>query len=112
MAITLIPVAVIPQIILSGVIASLSGLSKNLAQTLITVYWGNRGLDALLTESQFKRALITDQGDLIFSLLIVLAHALVFILTALVVLSWQGRRAGVLSALLRRRKTNVSTRAA
>jgi ABC transport system ATP-binding/permease protein len=112
MAITLIPVAVIPQIILSGVIASLSGVSKNLAQWLITVYWGNRGLDALLTESQAKRAFITDQGDLVPSLLIVLAHALVFILTALVVLSWQGRRAGVLSALLRRRKTSVSTRAA
>ena len=110
MAITLIPVAVIPQIILSGVIASLSGLSKNLAQTLITVYWGNRGLDALLTASQAKRAF--DQGDLGASLLIVLAHALVFVLTALTVLSWQGRRAGVLSALLRRRKTSVSTRPA
>ena len=34
MAITLIPVAILPQIILSGVIAPLTGLSKFLAQTL------------------------------------------------------------------------------
>jgi hypothetical protein len=38
----------------------------------------------------------------------VLGHAGVFVLAALVVLFWQGRRAGVLSALLRRRKASVS----
>jgi ABC transport system ATP-binding/permease protein len=105
MAITLIPVAVIPQIILSGVIASLEGVSKFLAQTFITVYWGNRGLDALLTEEQAKRSFITDQGALWSALLIVLFHALVFILTALAVLFWQGGRARALGALLRLGKT-------
>jgi len=48
MAITLIPMAIIPQIILSGMIAPVEKLSKRLAEWLITVYWGNRGLDALL----------------------------------------------------------------
>ncbi len=92
MAITLIPVAILPQIILSGVIAPLKGLSTFLAQTLITAYWGNRGLDALLTADQ-ARAAGVDHGTLLSALLVVLSHASLFILTALVVLFWQGGRA-------------------
>ena len=113
MAITLIPVAVIPQIILSGVIANLDGISKFLAQTFITVYWGNRGLDALLTEDQAKRAFLGEQGSFSVAALVVLAHALVFVVTALGVLFWQGRRDRTLGALLRLGKTAAgSTRRA
>ena len=90
MAITLIPVAVIPQIILAGVIAPLEGLSLFLAQTLITAYWGNRGLQALLLKDDVK-ALDLDQGALWGSALVVLLHAAVFVLVALGVLFWQGR---------------------
>jgi ABC-type multidrug transport system ATPase subunit len=92
MAITLIPVAILPQIILAGVIAKLGGLSKFLAQTFITAYWGNRGLDALLTADQAS-AVEMEQGTLFGALLVVLSHASVFILAALGVLFWQGRRA-------------------
>jgi ABC-type multidrug transport system ATPase subunit len=103
MAITLIPVAILPQIILSGVIAPLKGLSKTLAQALITSYWGNRGLDALLTADQASAAGV-EQGTLRSALLVVLGHAGVFVLAALVVLYFQGRRARLLADLLRRTK--------
>ncbi len=109
MAITLIPMAIIPQIILSGVIAKLEGISKFLAQTFITVYWGNRGLDALLTEEQAQRAFLGEQGSFSVAALVVLAHALVFVLTALVVLFWQGQRDRTLGALIRRGKTLVAS---
>jgi hypothetical protein len=103
MAITLIPVAVMPQIILSGVIAPLEGLSKLLAQTLITAYWGNRGLQALLPA---KDAELIDlkQGSLAGSMLVVLVHGALFVLVALVVLFWQGRGARVMGNLMRRVK--------
>ncbi len=94
MAITLIPVAILPQIILSGAILTMEGLSEFLAQTFITTYWGNRGLDALLTADQ-ARAAGLKQGTLTSALLVVLSHAAVFIAAALAVLLWQGRRARI-----------------
>ncbi len=103
MAITLIPVAILPQIILSGVIAQLKDVSKPLAQTFITAYWGNRGLDALLTEDQAKAAQM-DHGSYVSALLVVLSHASLFILVALAVLFWQGRCARMVADLLRRVK--------
>ncbi len=100
MAITLIPVAVIPQIILSGVIAPLEGLSKGLAQTFITVYWGNRGLDALLTEQQSKLAGL-EQGSFMAAILVLCLHAGACVVVALGILWWQGRGARAVGALLR-----------
>jgi len=47
-AVALVPMAVIPQIILAGVIAPVSGLAKVLAKGLVTVHWGQQALDALL----------------------------------------------------------------
>jgi ABC-type multidrug transport system ATPase subunit len=101
MAITLIPVAVVPQIILSGVIAPLEGWSKFLAQLMITGYWGNRGLDALLSEDDARLAGLK-QGSFAGSLLVVVVHGLVFVLIAVGVLFWQGRGARTLGNLLRR----------
>lgn len=48
MAIAMIPMAVIPQIILSGVIAPLEGASNALAWIFVSTFWGKRGLDACL----------------------------------------------------------------
>ena len=100
MAITLIPVAIIPQIILAGVIAPLNGLSETLAQSCITAYWGNRGLDALLTEEQAHLAGI-EQGSIGSCAAVVLAHAVVFVLIALVLLIRQGRKGRILSNVRR-----------
>jgi ABC-type multidrug transport system permease subunit len=47
-AVALVPMAVIPQIILAGVIASVSGLAKLLAAGLVTVYWVQQAVDSLL----------------------------------------------------------------
>jgi hypothetical protein len=103
MAITLIPMAIIPQIILSGMIAPVKGLSKTLAQWLITVYWGNRGLGALVPEDVIKAAFPpVEQGKVPGAILLVCVHTLVFVLAALGVLFWQGQRTGILGKLIRR----------
>jgi ABC-type multidrug transport system ATPase subunit len=111
MAITLIPLAILPQIILSGVIAPLEGLSKSMAEILITAYWGNRGLDALLTADQ-ARAAGLEQGTLDSSVLVVLIHTGLLIFAAFLVLSWQGRRtrprAGLIGRAGQRRPRGVS----
>jgi ABC transport system ATP-binding/permease protein len=106
LAITLIPMAIIPQILLSGVIAPLSGLSKHLARWLSTAYWGNRGLSALLPQEKLRQVGM-EQGAAAESGLVVLAHAVVFVLFAVAVLYWQGRRSG-LGKLLRRGKATTA----
>src|SRR5207253_6517211 len=47
-AVALVPIAVMPQIILAGVIAPLRGPAEWLARGLITAYWGERALEGLL----------------------------------------------------------------
>jgi ABC-type multidrug transport system ATPase subunit/pSer/pThr/pTyr-binding forkhead associated (FHA) protein len=54
-ATALVPMAVIPQIILGGVIAPLGGLAKGLAEASMSVYWGQRALERLLPESELMR---------------------------------------------------------
>jgi ABC-type multidrug transport system ATPase subunit len=76
MAITLIPMAVIPQIIPSGTIAPLEGLSKTLAQVGISTYWGKRGLDACLPKS-IAEAIGLEQQSPGAAVLVLLAHAAV-----------------------------------
>jgi ABC-type multidrug transport system ATPase subunit/pSer/pThr/pTyr-binding forkhead associated (FHA) protein len=104
MAITLIPMAVIPQIILSGAISPLDGTSKVLALVGVSTYWGKRGMDACLPESVAKavppRGL--EQHSTGVALLMLLTHAAVCVAAALAMLYWQNRRRGGLTALLRR----------
>src|SRR5262249_23140415 len=45
-AVALVPIAVMPQIILAGVIAPLSGLGKWLAKGFITVHWAEQALES------------------------------------------------------------------
>jgi ABC-type multidrug transport system ATPase subunit/pSer/pThr/pTyr-binding forkhead associated (FHA) protein len=105
MAITLIPVAIIPQIILSGVIAPLSGLSKFLAQAAATVYWGNRGLDGLLSREQANNAGI-EQGSFAVAALVVLVHAGLFLAVCVATLFQQGRRGRLVSNRFRPAKSS------
>jgi ABC-type multidrug transport system ATPase subunit len=93
MAITMIPLAVIPQIILSGAISPLKDLSKGLAQGCITTYWGKRGLDGCLPEGVAKMVPFgLEQHSTGAALAVILVHAGLGVLVALVVLHWQGRR--------------------
>jgi ABC-2 type transporter len=50
-AMALVPIAVIPQIILAGVVAPLNGLVRFLARGFITVYWAQEALEQLLPDA-------------------------------------------------------------
>ena len=75
-ATALVPIAVIPQIILAGVIAPLSGIAQALAKGLVTVYWGREGLERLLPRADLS---LIGRGDDDWSipLLLTLAHFMV-----------------------------------
>jgi len=104
MAITLIPMAVIPQIILSGVISPLEGVSKALALAGITTYWGKRGLDGCLPEDLAKamQPEALEQHSTLAAMTVLGGHALAGIVVALGILYWQNLRRGGLAALVRR----------
>jgi ABC transport system ATP-binding/permease protein len=91
MAITLIPMAVIPQIILADVIAPIGGLSKALALLAISTYWGNRGLDACL-ESDVRNYAGLESHSIWGAVFVLLAHSAVCITAALIVLHRQNQR--------------------
>jgi hypothetical protein len=86
MAITLIPMAIIPQIILSGAIVALGTAAEWLAMLTVSVYWGKRGLDACLPEHD--PAAVSSQAAISALLL----HACAGVTVALSLLYWQSRR--------------------
>ena len=92
MAITLIPMAVIPQIILSGTISQLKGLAEVLAMVGVSTFWGKRGLDASLPNSVAEMAPNLEQHSTPVAILVLLAHAAAACAVALAVLHWQDRR--------------------
>jgi ABC transport system ATP-binding/permease protein len=95
MAITLIPMAVIPQIILSGAISPLEGASKTLAMAAVSTYWGKRGLDSCLPEevAAHLRGLQDLESDSFRTAIAVLAiHAFACVAISVAALVFQGRR--------------------
>jgi ABC-type multidrug transport system ATPase subunit len=102
MAVTLIPLWIIPQIILSGIIAPLEGLSKTLAQALITTYWGNRGLNGLLPDNVAKAGDLFPQPSAGLALLVVLGHCAFFMIVALLILWLQKWRVKGVAGLFRK----------
>jgi ABC-type multidrug transport system ATPase subunit/ABC-type multidrug transport system permease subunit len=85
-AVALVPIAVIPQIILAGVIAPLRGLGERLAQGAITTYWGERALKALMPEG--------DLTEYRWQVAVVAVHILAFAGATLLALWRQGRTKG------------------
>jgi hypothetical protein len=85
--------AVIPQIILSGAISPLEGVSKALALSGISTYWGKRWLDACLREKVAQSMLPSglEQHSTGVAVLVLLAHATACIAALLAVLHWQSR---------------------
>ena len=84
-ATALIPMVVIPQIILAGVIAPLSGLSRWIAEALVAVHWGQQSLQRMLPEADRMR--LGGMGsDWFEPLVIVLAHATVAAVATVAVL--------------------------
>jgi ABC-type multidrug transport system permease subunit len=90
-AITLVPIVVIPQIILAGVIAPLEGLSKALAMSGISTYWAKRALDACLP-SDLAKVIALEQHSAGVAVMVLLAHAMVGAATALAWLQYQSVR--------------------
>ena len=91
-ATALVPIAVIPQIILAGVIVPLSGFARSLAEGFISVYWGQKVLERLLPEADLTR--IGREAEAWSGpLAIVLAHAGAVCVAASVVL-WRTRGRG------------------
>ena len=94
-AIALIPIAVIPQIVLSGAIAPLSGWVQWVARGCVTTYWGKHGLDQLLPEKYgevARNADLAEAGNYWVAGGVTLGHAATYLLVALAVLWWRGRR--------------------
>jgi ABC-type multidrug transport system ATPase subunit len=81
MAVGLAPIALIPQVILAGVIAPLSGLSLALARVGIASYWGCQGLRRLI-EGPDGRLGVGDGPGLRLSGAMLAAHFVMFAVAA------------------------------
>jgi hypothetical protein len=82
----IVPAVLIPQIILAGVIAPVSGTAKFLAQSFVSAYWGYRGLAAILP-GELRDVLGADDWSSGRSLLCLGIHFLVLVFAGLWALS-------------------------
>jgi ABC-type multidrug transport system ATPase subunit len=92
-ATALVPVAVIPQIVLAGVIAPLSGVAESLARTVITTYWGQVGLERLLSDGE-QAILGVSAGSIASAALALGGHAVVCAALTAVSLRYRGPSGG------------------
>ena len=92
-AVALVPIAVMPQIILAGVIAPLSGFPQWIAEGAITVYWGAHALQALLPEADLTM-LRMERFGYGSQVAVIGVQAILFAGLTLMVLWWQGRAKG------------------
>ena len=91
MAVTLVPLVLIPQIVLAGLIAPLDGFTKLLGQAAVTSYWAFHGLQAMLPE-ELSDNLPTNDHSAWFCLLVVSLHGLAFAVATVLVLWLQNSR--------------------
>lgn len=94
-ATAMVPIAVLPQIILAGLIAPLRGALKYLAQGLVTVYWGQHAVEALLTKADLDM-LNMQTGKWSVAMAVIAFHGLAATLATIVILrvsAGKGRRA-------------------
>ncbi len=75
-ATALVPIAVVPQIVLAGVVTSLTGFARFLAKALITVYWGQQAQEHLLPDGDLM-SVGHETGSWLWPWIIVLVHAIV-----------------------------------
>jgi hypothetical protein len=95
LATALVPIVVIPQIILAGVIANLNDWARSFAKGFITVHWAQETLERLLPKDDLtwldKMREITprDGRTWVGALAVVLLHLAIAALMGFIVL-WQG----------------------
>jgi ABC transport system ATP-binding/permease protein len=80
-AVTLVPLVLIPQIVLAGVIASLSGWLETFSQLTITAYWGMRTLVPTLDEP-LPEQLGAEEWSTMTGLVMLCMHFVVFVAVA------------------------------
>jgi ABC transport system ATP-binding/permease protein len=93
-ATALVPIAVIPQIILAGVVAPMKGPALFLAEWFTTVYWGQKALERLLPDADLT-FLGREPAGFSGPWAIVLAQAAVGAAATIVVLSRTRGKAGL-----------------
>jgi ABC-type multidrug transport system ATPase subunit/pSer/pThr/pTyr-binding forkhead associated (FHA) protein len=91
-ATTLVPIVVIPQIILAGVVAPLTGGARWLAQGYVTVHWAQETLERTLPEADLA-LLGTSNASLSLPVMVVMSHAVIAALGTIVLLSRAGKDA-------------------
>ena len=89
-ATAVVPLAVIPQIVLAGVIAPLSGFGDFLGHAFITCFWGRRALEGLLPATDMTY-LGRDELAYFPQLLMVMAHTVFFVTATVLLLAQQNR---------------------
>jgi ABC transport system ATP-binding/permease protein len=92
-ATALVPIAVIPQIILAGVVAPLSGVAQAMAKGLVTVYWGLAGLERWLPKAELL-VMGREDDDWVVPLACTFAHLSVAAGIAFVILWRTGKKTG------------------
>jgi ABC-type multidrug transport system ATPase subunit len=90
-ATALVPIVVIPQIILAGVVAPLKGVADALAKGLVSVYWGQQSLERLLPKDDLE-LVGKEAGAWASPLGIVFVQALACAVAAVVVLRLTGAK--------------------
>lgn len=91
-AVALVPIALIPQLILAGVLAPLEGAGLWLARASVTAYWGFQGLSGLLPDD-LPRLDPDNAPRVLTSATMVGVHLAIYTLAALAVLVVLDRRA-------------------
>lgn len=84
-ATALIPIAVIPQIILAGLIAPLKGVLQYLARGFVTVYWGQHAVESLLPRADLD-LLNMQTGNWTTAMTVISFHAVAAALATIVIL--------------------------
>jgi hypothetical protein len=90
-ATALVPIVVIPQIILAGIVAPLAGLARGLARGAVSVYWGQQALERLLPSDDLRMMAI-DEGNWLNPLAVVVLHALAASIAAVVARRMTGEK--------------------
>ncbi len=90
-ATALVPIVVMPQIILAGVVAPLSGLALLLAKLFVTAYWGRTTLEHLLPEAD-QRLLNTQAGSWFGPFALVLLQGAIFAAAGLFAIKKEARQ--------------------
>ena len=92
MAVTIVPIALIPQIALAGVIAQVEGVSRFVACTMVTAYWGYGG-SATTLPRDIREFLEVDDWSGPGALFVLLVHLVIFAGMAILVLICDAPRA-------------------